>query len=559
VTDNDAAEPADLGPRCGDNGGKTAKGKACPATAKDEDGRCGRHPVENDSVPLTPEELARVAELKASGLMLPPPGMPLPVARQIGEPLHPDKVEWPRAFQHDERLALLNWSGMWMEWLITHWSEVEEAQVKNWLYTILGDAFYATEDGVSPWNPTPQSVGGVLEVLKNHVLLPRDKILAGGCVNPYENPIGRLVGVANGLLDPRTRTLHDFNPGYFNTYSLPLEYDPDAGDPTLWLEKLDEWFAGDKGAILLIRLWFCAVLLGETKHQRSLLLVGPRRSGKGTIRDVLLELLGRSNVATLRWQSLGGDFGLQPLPGKALAVVPDMRLGKGDHSQALEMFLALVGNDHPNVKRKGTTDWEGLLEVMVMILTNEIPAAVRDSSGAFAGRVVIARTRKSFFGKEDKNLIDKLRAELPAILKWALESVEDLERLGLPEPKSSASDREQLNESSSEISVFVEEMCGLDPDRWTEKTALHHTFNSWRRMRGSDRDIPINTFGSMLFAAFGEIENGKRGTAGKDERRVYTGVFLRSGVGSQDDSAEESSNGVGESPEEIAAAMEELL
>lgn len=54
-----------------------------------------------------------------------------------------------------------------------------------------------------------------------------------------------------------------------------------------------------------------------------LLIVGPKRSGKGTIARVLTRLIGNGNVSGPTTSSLAGPFGLQPLIGKTLAIVSD--------------------------------------------------------------------------------------------------------------------------------------------------------------------------------------------------------------------------------------------
>jgi putative DNA primase/helicase len=64
-----------------------------------------------------------------------------------------------------------------------------------------------------------------------------------------------------------------------------------------------------------------------------------------------------------------------------------------------------------------------------MFLTNELPR-FSDSSGALAGRFVILRMTESFYGKEDTGLTQRLLAELPGILNWAIEGWHRLRERG---------------------------------------------------------------------------------------------------------------------------------
>ena len=66
-------------------------------------------------------------------------------------------------------------------------------------------------------------------------------------------------------------------------------------------------------------------LTGDTRQQKALLIVGPKRSGKGTIGRILTHLVGTGNVAGPTISGLARVFGLQPLIGKSVAIVSDAR------------------------------------------------------------------------------------------------------------------------------------------------------------------------------------------------------------------------------------------
>lgn len=57
------------------------------------------------------------------------------------------------------------------------------------------------------------------------------------------------------------------------------------------------------------------------------MIVGPKRSGKGTIARVLTHMLGRDNVANPTLSGLSSQFGLAPLIDKRAAIISDARLG----------------------------------------------------------------------------------------------------------------------------------------------------------------------------------------------------------------------------------------
>ena len=152
-----------------------------------------------------------------------------------------------------------------------------------------------------------------------------------------------------------------------------------------------------------------------------MMLVGPKRSGKGTIARVLRGLVGTENVCGPTLASLGTNFGLWPLLGKSIAQISDARLGgRADQAAIVERLLSISGEDALTVDRKILESITCKLKTRIMLLTNELPRLL-DSSGAFASRLIVLQLRESFYGREDHELIDKLLAELPGILVWAIE------------------------------------------------------------------------------------------------------------------------------------------
>ena len=68
------------------------------------------------------------------------------------------------------------------------------------------------------------------------------------------------------------------------------------------------------------------MLTSGLKHQKMFLIVGPKRSGKGTIAEIIRQLVGPMNTASPGLNSLGPKFGMQTLIGKQVAIISDARL-----------------------------------------------------------------------------------------------------------------------------------------------------------------------------------------------------------------------------------------
>jgi putative DNA primase/helicase len=277
---------------------------------------------------------------------------------------------------------------------------------------------------------------------------------------------------------------------------------------------------------------FGLLLTGDTRYQKALLIVGPMRSGKGTIARVLMKLLGQDNVCGPTLSSLSSNFGLAPLIGKRLAVISDARLGsKADQSISVERILSITGEDTLTVDRKHRDVWTGRFEVRFVVLTNEMPR-LTDSSGALASRFVILILLQSFLGKEDHGLADRLGAEMPGILNWSLAGLKRLRERGyFVPPASSEAAQQELEDLGSPIGAFLRDRCNLTSNTEWDKTATGVLFDAWCAWcRDNNHDRPGTTqmFGRDLRSALPNLKISRlRNEDGSDGRlRYYDGITL---------------------------------
>ncbi len=108
---------------------------------------------------------------------------------------------------------------------------------------------------------------------------------------------------------------------------LPFAFDADAPEPKRWHRFLREVWDDDE-TIATLQEVFGYVLGGGTEQQKLFALIGPKRSGKGTILRVATALLGAENVVGPTLSALATQLGLASLIGKPLAAISDARLGK---------------------------------------------------------------------------------------------------------------------------------------------------------------------------------------------------------------------------------------
>ena len=127
-------------------------------------------------------------------------------------------------------------------------------------------------------------------------------------------------------------------PSFFTFSALPYSYEENAACPK-WDRFLAELWGDDTDSIRTLQEWFGYLLLPDTSQQKFLLLLGPTRSGKGTIARVVRMMLRESNVASPTIRSLSGSFGLWGLVGKTLAIVPDASLKASSQPSGIDQEL----------------------------------------------------------------------------------------------------------------------------------------------------------------------------------------------------------------------------
>jgi putative DNA primase/helicase len=476
----------------------------------------GKHNPPPDEPPPEPES-EPTADVR---VVFPPPSDPMRVARQL----------YSKCRTGDLR-TLLHWRGGWMRWHTTHWTEAHTAELRSRVYSVLEHADYwrpIKEKGVvvdyerTPWEPNKRKVSDVMEAMAAIGYLPTE-------IDPpvwiaHSADAREVISCTNGLLDLSTRTLDEHTPGLFNVVSVPFDYQSDTAEPKVWLDFLASVWCDDKASIALLQQYFGYVLSGRTDMQKLLLLIGPTRSGKGTIGRILTALIGKGHVAGPTLASLGTNFGLSPLLGKPLAIISDARLGSNPTNVVVERLLSITGEDMLTVDRKFRDPWSGKLPTRFVILSNELPK-FRDSSGAIANRMLILQMVKSFLGEEDRTLDERLREELPGILLWALDGLDRLAANGrFTVPTSSEDATNLMMDLASPMSAFVRERCTREPGDEVYRDDLYDAWKQWADDNGHAVTAK-STFGRDLRAVVPELRD-VRHRKGAHDFRYYGHIGL---------------------------------
>lgn len=347
-----------------------------------------------------------------------------------------------------------------------------------------------------------------------------------------EWPAGELIPARNALLHPPSlvtgaRCVMTPTPRYFNSHALDYNFDPWAPPPRAWLELMERIWPDDPASIDCLQEWFGYLLTADTRLQKILMMIGPKRSGRGTIGRVLKALAGPSNVVNPTLATLARPFGLSVLIGKPVAIFPDARLSsRPDNAAIVESLLSISGEDDQSIDRKHLPSWTGRLPTRFVLISNELPR-LKDSSGALASRLVLLRFTRSFYGREDVTLFDRLKGELPGILLWAFEGWRRLRLRGrFLQPDSACDLLVSMDEMASPIATFLDERCVLEPEATITSTALYDAWRAWCRDHGRDAVGDEQSLGRDLHAVMPGLTKSRL-RIGAVRTVHYNGLRLR--------------------------------
>jgi putative DNA primase/helicase len=427
---------------------------------------------------------------------------------------------------------ILHWRGEFYSWDGTRYVIRDRVYIDQRLYHFMAKCVTIKENKhgdreIVAFNPKTSSVNDVAHALRAvcYADLPEPQCWIDQ--RPDDPPAGEIIAFANGFLHWPTRTLFPSSDRLFVTSALDFAYTPGAGQPTNWIKFLQGLWPQDDESITALSDMFGYLLTDDTSQQKMFMLIGPPRSGKGTILRVLESLVGYSNRVSPSLASIGTQFGLQPLIGKRLAMISDARLsGRADQQPIVENLLRISGEDALSIDRKNISAWTGKLPTRFVLASNELPA-FSDASAALANRFMMFKFTESFLGREDHGLTTRLLQELPAIVLWALDGLKRLQERGyLIRPKSSEDLAEDLIEQTSPMRSFVADKCVVGAVYQCNRDELFKAWKAWCEDQGRDHPGTKVSFGRQLSAAFSGVKRSQPRDSGT-RLNLYSGIRLR--------------------------------
>jgi len=266
--------------------------------------------------------------------------------------------------------------------------------------------------------------------------------------------------VANGTLDLTTGQLRPHSRSDLITKLSPVAFDPAAEcelfDAFLWhvLHRDDDLYAYAQRLAGYL-------LTGKTCEQALHFLYGTGANGKTVFCDVLQELLG--DYATVaspdlimvrRHQGIPND--VARLRGVRAAFMNETSQGARFDEERLK---DLTGGDRLTGRFLHQEYFDFAPTHKLLIRGNYKPT-IRGTDEAIWRRLHLIPFTVTIPQQErDRSLLEKLRPELPGILRWAVQGCLAWQRDGLKPPPAVVEAVQQYREESDTLGRFIEEHC----------------------------------------------------------------------------------------------------
>lgn len=259
---------------------------------------------------------------------------------------------------------------------------------------------------------------------------------------------GKLIIRSDGSVECHEHTKVDL---FF--YCLSYSYVPQAECP-LWHAFLDRVLP-DQDAQRLLSEYIGYCLMPDHSMEKMLLLYGEGLNGKSVTLEIIEALLGSMNVSYMSLADLtNDDVKRAAIVGKMLNVSHES--GKDVNPNVLKQ---LTSGERVTVKRlyhnpDETNDYGKLVAAF-----NVLPRA--ENSFGFFRRLLFLPYLVTIPKEEiDRQLAVKLKAELPGILNWVLETLPELmKRREFSPCESSEKALEQYRLQSDNVRLFLNEAC----------------------------------------------------------------------------------------------------
>ncbi|MGS5366341.1 DNA primase family protein [Escherichia coli] len=330
---------------------------------------------------------------------------------------------------------------------------------------------------------------------------------------PMGEPSGDLLPFANGALDLKTGEFSPHTPENWITTHNGIEYTPPAPGENIrdnapnfhkWLEH-----AAGKDQHKMMRICAALYMIMANRYDWQMFIeaTGDGGSGKSTFTHIASLLAGKQNTVSAEMTSLDDAGGRAQVVGSRLIVLADQPKYTGEGTG----IKKITGGDPVEINPKYEKRFTAVIRAVVLA-TNNNPMIFTERAGGVARRRVIFRFDNIVSEAEkDRELPEKIAAEIPVIIRRLLANFTDPEKARALLIEQRDGDEALAIKQQTDPVIefcqflnFLEEARGLmmggggDSVKYTTRNSLYRVYLAFMAYAGRSKPLNVNDFGKAM-------------------------------------------------------------
>lgn len=300
---------------------------------------------------------------------------------------------------------------------------------------------------------------------------------------------GYLLNTDSGIVNLETGQIQPFDRGLLMSKSTNCEVSYET--PETWIKFLHDIFKRDneqetEEIVDCIQKAIGYCLTDSVKEQCMFILHGDGSNGKSTFIEELCRMLGDYGVTgdtdiLVQSKNASGQstqFSLAGYKGTRLISVSETDEGS---KLAEARIKAMTGNAEIRAQEKFGKPFTYAVTYKIWLATNPKPIIRGTDLGIWRRVFYFPFERKFTDNEKDITMPDKLRAETPKILGWAIEGYKKYVKEGLKKPKCIEEATSSYRNEMDVINAWISNRCTPFSGYETKASTLFENYKAWAK------------------------------------------------------------------------------
>ncbi|WP_072749022.1 DNA primase family protein [Lactobacillus helveticus] len=324
-----------------------------------------------------------------------------------------------------------------------------------------------------------------------------------------------LYALGNGIFDAKKHKLLAYSPKYVFTSKIAVNYNPDAQEPRFDNWSFSKWINEDiaenkPDKIKLIWQTIKAVVNSNYSYHSSVFLLDNANgsAGKGTFEQLLQNIAGKNNYASIKLNQFEKDAVLATIVNKPLVIGDDNDPKKPIDSS--ENFKSAATGDAIVINDKFEKVYSYKPTCLIVQSLNELPK-FKDNTGANYRRIRVIKFNKHYIENADNRKIKDEYIYNKELLEWIVKKAIDVKIDGVMiHTKESNEILEQNKIDSDPFLQFVNEIIIPTNHGYKFQDTTYQVYKRWFEVTGHKLGLETEREFNKRIRKDTDIKQGRR-------------------------------------------------